>query len=337
MPIHSFQHDTASCNAETTARPEGADLSEPAQGLLAASAAVSPKYLYDTLGSKLFETLCLLPEYYPTRTEAAIFQKQLPLIAQAIGTGATLVDLGAGNCAKAEKLFGALAPCCYVPVDISAEFLRQAVEPLGRRHPGIKMVPVAQDFSAGLRLPAGLPAGRSVFFYPGSSIGNFAPDDAARFLRGLRTACPGDCALLLGVDLVKDAGVLEAAYDDALGVTAAFNLNLLRNLNRLLDADFNVRDWRHVAFFNARLSRIEMHLEARKAVTASWDGASRRFAQGERIHTESSYKYTRQSLGQLLRRSGFRVADFWTDEREWFAVVHARPDDQPAIREDDAP
>lgn len=294
-------------------------------GLLAAQAAVSPKYLYDPLGSKLFEAICELPEYYPTRTEAAIFAEYLPEMAESVGRNVTLIDLGAGNCAKAATLFGALQPRQYVPIDISVDFLRDAVAQLRQRYPEVRMTAIGMDFSSALELPEAVEAERRLFFYPGSSIGNFTPAQALAFLRRLHQHCStGQGGLLIGVDLRKDSKLLDAAYDDALGVTAAFNLNMLLHLNALLGADFNVRDWQHRGFFNAGQSRIEMHLEARRNLTVSWPGGHRRFAEGERIHTENSYKYTREGFLALLEQAGFRRARSWTDARGWFMVCHAR-------------
>ncbi|MFL6718365.1 MAG: L-histidine N(alpha)-methyltransferase [Burkholderiaceae bacterium] len=293
-------------------------------GLTAPQATASPKYLYDALGSKLFEAICELPEYYPTRTEAAIFARHGAAIAESVGSNVTLIDLGAGNCAKAARLFPLLSPAQYVPIDISADFLLDAVQRLRQRFPQIEMLALGMDFSATLTLPEQVGRSRRLFFYPGSSIGNFHPDEALAFLRRLRAA---DGDLLIGIDLVKDHAVLDAAYDDALGVTASFNLNLLNHLNRLLQADFNLREWRHRGFFNAALSRIEMHLEARHALTVRWRGGERRFAEGERIHTENSYKYTPDAVEALLREAGYRLARSWTDEAGWFMVCHARRDE----------
>jgi dimethylhistidine N-methyltransferase len=290
-------------------------------GLTAPRATTSPKYLYDALGSKLFEAICELPEYYPTRTEAAIFERHGAEIASSVGAGATLIDLGAGNCAKAARLFPSLAPSQYVPIDISADFLKAAVAQLERQFPDIRMLALGMDFSSTLDLPPAVSDARRLFFYPGSSIGNFHPGEALAFLRRLRQA---DGDLLIGVDLVKDRAVLDAAYDDALGVTASFNLNLLHHLNRLLGADFNLREWKHRGFFNPELSRIEMHLEARRDLTVRWNGGVRRFGEGERIHTENSYKYTPDSFAGLLQEAGFHLAQRWTDERGWFMVCHAR-------------
>ncbi|QJE02921.1 L-histidine N(alpha)-methyltransferase [Massilia forsythiae] len=292
--------------------------------LRAHEAFISPKFLYDPLGSKLFEAICELPEYYPTRTEAAIFEAHGGEIARVAGSGATLIDLGAGNCAKAARLFPLLQPAQYVPVDISAEFLRGAVERLRDCHSHIQMTPVGMDFSRSLDLPDSVRAERRLFFYPGSSIGNFTPDEAREFLQRVRAACGQDGGLLIGIDLAKDAKVLNAAYDDALGVTAAFNLNVLRHVNRLLGADFDVCHWRHQGFYNEQAGRIEMHLEARSAQQVTWRGGSRLFQAGEWIHTENSYKYSPSEAVGLLEQSGFAATKVWSDPHNWFAVIHAR-------------
>ena len=294
-------------------------------GLLAAHAVISPKFLYDALGSKLFEAICELPEYYPTRTEAAVVARHGAEIARAVGPGATLIDLGAGNCAKAASLFPLLHPAQYVALDISYDFLREAIERLQQRFPHIEMTGLGLDFSQQLALPEVVRPSRRVFFYPGSSIGNFTPDEARAFLQRLRAECDPEGGLLIGIDLVKDDAVLNAAYDDALGVTAAFNLNMLRHVNRILGANFDVRQWRHLGFYNAREQRIEMHLEAREALTVHWRGAERRFAKGETMHTENSYKYRLpQALG-LLEQAGFGTVHAWTDPDQWFALIYARP------------
>ena len=301
-----------------------AAIAEISAGLLAPNASLSPKYFYDGLGSKLFEAICELPEYYPTRTEASIFAEHGADMARSVGTGSALIDLGAGNCAKAASLFPLLRPAQYVPVDISADFLTGAVTQLQQRFPEIEMTALGLDFSNGFELPDNVRKERRVFFYPGSSIGNFSPEQAIAFLRGLRANAGDDGGLLIGVDLIKDSAVLDSAYDDGLGVTAAFNLNMLRHLNRLAGTDFDVEQWKHIAFFNPEFSRIEMHLEARCALTVRWPGGERSFARGERIHTEDSYKYTRQSFVNLMERAGFATTRVWTDEEQWFAVIHAR-------------
>ena len=296
---------------------------ELAAGLAATPAALSPKFLYDALGSRLFDAITELPEYYPTRTEASIMAAQRDEIAAACGRGRTLVDLGAGNCAKAAALFATLAPARYVAVDISVDYLRQALACLQREHPGVDMLGVGMDFAQQLALPPEAGDGPRTVFYPGSSIGNFTPAQALHFLRQAHAACAGG-TLLIGVDLVKPADVLEPAYDDPLGVPAAFNLNLLRHVNAQLGSDFDVRQWRHVAFFDAAASRIEMHLEAREDLTVRWQGGARRFDAGERMHTENSYKYRPDDFAALLRDAGFAEPQCWTDPRGWFAVFAAR-------------
>ena len=291
-------------------------------GLLAPAAFTSPKYLYDALGSRLFEAITELPEYYPTRTEAAIFKAHAADMAVLQPAAVTLVDLGAGNCAKAAGLFEAFAPARYVAVDISVAFLRQALGSLQAQHPKLPMVGVGMDFSSAFSLPSQAGAGPHVLFYPGSSIGSFTPEAALHFLQQLRSACDGG-GLLIGVDLCKPRALLEPAYDDALGVTAAFNRNLLRHLNAVIGSDFKLADWQHVAFFNETDSRIEMHLQALRAVTVSWPGGERRFAKDERIHTENSYKWRQADFAQLLQAAGFARTQAWTDERGWFAVFWA--------------
>jgi len=297
---------------------------ELSAGLLAEPAFTSPKYFYDALGSKLFAAICELPEYYPTRTEASIFDAHQGEIAASVGVGSTLIDLGAGDCAKAARLFSALQPAQYVPVDISVAYLRDAVSQVQQRFPHIQMTGLGMDFSSAMQLPDVVKRTKRLFFYPGSSIGNFTPAEAMAFFQRLRAACDGDGGLLIGVDLIKDHEILTAAYDDALGVTASFNLNLLLHLNKLLGADFDIRAWRHNSLFNPEQSRIEMYLEARHTHTVKWQGGERRFLEGERIHTENSYKYTPENFVQLLQQSGFIVNRTWSDVNNWFMVCHAR-------------
>jgi dimethylhistidine N-methyltransferase len=298
---------------------------ELAQGLTEKQAQIAPKYFYNPLGSKLFEAICQLDEYYLTRCEAALFEQFGREIGDRAGTGVTLIDLGAGNCAKAAKLFSLLQPRQYVPVDISAEFLKAAVAGLQVAHPELPMLPVAMDFSEGLHLPALVRHERRLFFYPGSSLGNFTPLQALQFLQRVRKASSdaGD-ALLIGIDLVKDPALLEAAYDDALGVTAAFNRNILLAVNTVLGSDFRLRDWAHRVLFNAGQSRIEMHLQALCEVTLRWDGGVRHFAAGETIHTENSYKYTQANFLELLEQAGFGAAQCWTDAQNSFLVCYAK-------------
>jgi dimethylhistidine N-methyltransferase len=300
-------------------------------GLLAARAAILPKYFYDELGSRLFAAICCLPEYSLTRSEAHLFARRGGEIAEAAGRGRLLIDLGAGDCGKAAGLFPLLAPAGYAALDISADFLRAALGRLRQRFPDLPIAGAAIDFTHSLDLPEDLLAPASapqLWFYPGSSIGNFAPEAARAFLARIARACsaaPAGGALLIGVDLVKDKAVLDAAYDDALGVTAAFNLNVLNHANRLLPADFDVADWRHVAFFDPAASRVEMHLEARREVTVKLAGQARRFAAGERIHTEDSYKWTAEGFAALLEAAGLPKQRRWLAEEGGFALFLAAP------------
>ena len=307
--------------------PRPADLaSELRAGLAASPATIAPKFLYDALGSRLFEAITALPEYYPTRTEAALLAQHLPaMLAAAPVAGATLIDLGAGNCAKAASLLPHVQPRTYVAVDIAGSFVGDAVGRLAPLHPGVAMVAVDADFTVGLDLPAAVPRERRLFFYPGSSIGNFTPPQAIAFLQRVRAAMAADGALWIGVDLQKDVQVLLAAYDDALGVTAAFNRNVLTHVNRLAGTDFALPDWRHVARWDEAAGRIEMHLEAERDVAVRWPGGGRTFHAGERIHTENSYKYTLAGFRTLLTAAGLDTAGVFTDPAGWFGFFVAVP------------
>ena len=308
---------------------------ELAAGLLADPPHAAPKFFYDALGSRLFDAITELAEYYPTRTEAAIFAEHGAVMAQQLPNGAVLIDLGAGSCAKAARLFPLLRPGAYLAVDISVDYLREAMGQLQQRHRGIPMLGLGMDFSAQLALPPGaddwlerhdLTTAPRCVFYPGSSIGNFGPAEALALLRQARAVCaaggPGG-GILIGVDRVKDTAVLEPAYDDPLGVTAAFNRNLLLHVNALLGSDFAPARWRHVAFYNAAASRIEMHLASDGVQTVRWPGGERCFADGERLHTENSYKWTPEAFEALLREAGFGAATQWSDARGWFSVFWA--------------
>ena len=218
-----------------------------------------------------------------------------------------------------------LSPSHYVAVDISVDYVRDALQALARQHPAVRMTGIGTDFSHHLDLGPSLPAARRWFFYPGSSIGNFDPIEAQAFLERMRAQTDPDGGLLIGIDLVKPVDVLEAAYDDRLGITAAFNLNVLAHLNRLLGSDFDIRQWRHRALFNAPASRIEMHLEAREPVRVGWSTGHRNWLAGQRIHTENSYKFSVEGFSALLGSAGYRVDQVWRDPRDWFALVLARP------------
>lgn len=304
---------------------------ELSTGLLAPQATTSPKYLYDALGSSLFDAITQLPEYYPTRTEASIFKDQQSALTAALPQGACMIDLGAGSCAKAASLFATLQPAQYVAVDISAHYLRGVLCNLQQQHPYVPMTGIGMDFAQSLDVPEPVLHSAAqhpvLAFYPGSSIGNFTPDDARAFLQRVHALCARGAAgggLLIGVDLVKPIDVLEPAYDDPLGVTAAFNLNMLRHINLLIGSNFEVRDWQHVAFFNTALSRIEMHVQARRDLRVTWGDQHRDFKTGERIHTENSYKWTMQNFAALLHSAGFASTQVWTDPHNYFAVFWAR-------------
>jgi dimethylhistidine N-methyltransferase len=316
LPAHAL-----GCDARE-ARP---DLDDALQaGLLDHPAHIEPKHLYDTLGSSLFTAITQLPEYYPTRCEAEILRDHADEIADHVGRVQALIDLGAGDCDKAEKLFPMLRPESYVPIDISVDFLLAAVERLRHRHPSVQIHPIGQDFhEQALSLPESIALNGRLFFYPGSSIGNLDPVHAQRLLTQVRSLCPGG-GLLIGVDRVKSREILEPAYDDALHLTAAFNLNLLRHVNLQLGTNFDVQDWKHVAVYDDAHARIQMFLEAQSDLRVTWPGVQRAFRRGERIHTENSYKYTPDGFAQLLSRAGFTQIKHWTDSRGWFSVYSAR-------------
>ncbi len=290
-------------------------------GLRLPQAMLAPKYFYDELGSQLFNAITLLDEYYPPKAEAEILNKNAAEMAAWLGPFDVLVDVGAADGRKAQSIFEALAVKQYWAVDISGEYLNRAVAQLRREHPSIAMQAIVQDFSVALVVPG---TERKVFFYPGSSLGNFTPPEALAWLKHLRAnePCTG---FILGLDLVKPKAILDAAYDDALGVTASFNLNCLRHVNRILGSDFNPAQWAHQGFFNETLSRVEMHVQARQAIVVKWPGGERSFVKGETIHTESSYKYTQASAAELLNAAGFSHTQFYFDSEKRFTVACAKP------------
>jgi len=292
-------------------------------GLLAPSAAIPPKYFYDALGCALFDAICELPEYYLTRTERGIYAAHRETIAAVVGQDRQFIDLGAGNCAKGESWIAALQPRRFIAVDIAAAAIEPALARLAHSHPEVEFTGVVTDFSRTLDIGAELDHGAATFFYPGSSIGNFAPDDALGLLSQIRDLCFRRGGLLIGVDVPKDGARLAAAYDDALGVTAAFNRNVLNHVNALLGSDFDPAAFAHVAFYNVAASRVEMHLEASRAQRVAIAGRERVFAAGERIHTENSYKYAPPEFAALLRRAGFADIAVWQDEAGDFAVYYA--------------
>lgn len=292
------------------------------KGLLAASASISPKFLYDPLGSHLFTAITLLSEYYPTVTEKNILDQYKKEIAETIGPIKTLIDLGAGNCLKAESLFDFLKPSNYVAIDFSEEYLKDALENLRSKYPHIHMQSLGMDFSHKLIMPDTIRNDGRVFFYPGSSIGNFLTSEAQTLLTQIKEQA-GDGGLLIGIDLMKDDLVLKAAYDDDLKVTAAFNLNILRSVNSIIGSNFNVSQFRHQVMVNHSQNRVELYLEALEDLSVSWPGNLRFFKKGELIHTENSHKYTISSIKQLLENAGFKSTKIWKDSKDYFAVIYA--------------
>ena len=305
-------------------RDHAAEIRRLIEGLRASPATIEPKYFYDELGCALYAAICRLDEYYPTRTEGAIFQRYRQEIAAAVGRGGTFVDLGAGDCAKAKDWLPLLAPAHYLAVDIAGPALAAALASLAPGFPETGMVGLVTDFSRTLEIPAELLTDPVTVFYPGSSIGNFTPPEATRFLEEIRRYTRANGGLLIGVDARKDKARLAAAYADALGVTAAFNRNALRHINRLIGTDFCESDWHHVGTYNEAQGRIEMHLEARTPQTVMIDGTPRAFAAGERIHSENSYKYSREAFASMLHAAGFGNLRLWTTEDSAFWVFHAR-------------
>ena len=297
--------------------------SEIETGLLAQNASISPKFLYDPLGSHLFTAITLLPEYYPTNTEKNIFTQYQDQIANAIGTEGTLIDLGAGNCQKAESFFGSLKPSSYFAIDFSVEFIQDAIKKLKGKYPQILMQYIGMDFSKKLALPDTIPSNKRIFFYPGSSIGNFLSQEALKLLQEIKSQTNGG-GLLLGIDLMKDDSALLAAYDDPLKVTAAFNLNILRSVNSHLASNFKVDQFCHKVKINHAENRVELYLEALEDLIVSWPGNSRSFKKGDLIHTENSHKYTIESIKQLLKNAGFETTQIWTDPKDYFAVIYAQ-------------
>lgn len=298
---------------------------ELVQDLYQTPARISPKYFYDAKGSALFEDITRLQEYYPTRTEHAIMAANATEIARAVGSSRTVIELGAGNCQKAKVLCELISPARFLAVDISEAFLHDAVAELRLSFPHVDIQAIATDLTSDIVLSANWPAERRLVFYPGSSIGNFDPPHALALLSHVRGLLQDDGALLIGVDLVKEEAVLNAAYDDDSGTTAAFNLNVLDHVNRLIGSNFDTDQWIHRAFFNAEQSRIEMHLEATTDLMVRWRSGCRSFTRGERIHTENSYKYRVEDFVEILRRAGLSQTQVWTDEQAWFAVALARP------------
>ena len=291
------------------------------QGLLSEQRFINPKFFYDERGSQLFSEICDLPEYYPTRAEREILSEHAAEIAGTIGPGCQLIEPGAGSCAKVRLLLGELLPASYLPLDISADYLMDAAEALGRDFPDVPVIPLVGDFSREFDLPVA-PGSQRVLFYPGSTIGNFTPEQASDFLQRVAKLVGEEGGLLIGVDLHKRTEILDAAYNDTRGLTADFNLNILSHCNRLLQSDFNPGAFDHLAFYNEPERRIEMHLVSREEQRVRGTDLDIVLAPGERIHTEYSYKYSLAGFDSLAREAGFKREDYWLDAEGLFSLQY---------------
>lgn len=303
--------------------PEG-DLAEILEGLARPQKMISPKFFYDQRGSELFDAITEQPEYYPTRTELGIMQDNIAGIKAALGPDASLIEFGSGSSYKTRFLLENLPDlACYVPVDISDEFLVATAEQLAADFPALEILPVVADFTREFDLPTPkrMPA-KNVVYFPGSTIGNFMPSAALDLLKVMRAEAKAGGALLIGVDLKKDAERLERAYNDAAGVTRDFNLNLLTRINREFDADFDVAAFRHRAIYNDVLGRIEMHLVSTKAQVAHIGEEPISFAADEYILSECSHKYSLDDFAALVELAGFRVKTVWVDDERLFSVQY---------------
>jgi dimethylhistidine N-methyltransferase len=297
------------------------DFGEVIEGLQQTPKTVSPKFLYDARGSELFNAICTTEAYYPTRTECGIYQEQAQEIAAQAGPETVVIEFGPGDMSKIRLLLDALRPLTYVGVDVSEAQLEEAGPPLADDYPWLDVVAICGDFGPSALLEEHLPRERRrVAFFPGSTIGNLGPEGAQKFLTGLRQILGKTGAAIIGVDLQKPVGVLEKAYNDPEGFTSAFNLNLLTRLNRELAANFDERRFRHKAFYNEQLGRVEMHLVSVVQQQVRIGEHTIDFQPGETIHTESSWKYTRDGFTELAGKAGLEVQRFFTDENAWFGV-----------------
>lgn len=293
-------------------------------GLQAQPKTLPSKYFYDRRGSRLFDAICNLEEYYLTRTELAVMRQYAAEMAECVGRRCVLIEYGSGSSLKTRLLLDRLRPgTTYVPVDISGEHLDQAAARIAQRYPANFVHPVCADFTQPFKLPVfACGDGRRTVYFPGSTVGNFEPEQAVRVLAGIADLVGGDGGLLIGIDLRKSRAILEAAYNDVRGVTARFNLNLLRRMNRELGADFDLTAFRHRAFFNSEESRIEMHLVSQCNQSVSIDGREISFRKGESIHTENSYKHTLTAFRRLAAEAGWQVERVWCDANELFSVQY---------------
>jgi dimethylhistidine N-methyltransferase len=311
-------------NGEDTSPSTAAFRADVLRGLSAPQKELACKYFYDEAGSELFERITHLEEYYPTRTELAIMRRHARDMAALIGPRCLLVEFGSGSSQKTRLLLDHLVePLAYVPIDVSSEHLRRSAAALAADYPSVEVLPICADFTRPVEVPArAAPAARRVIYFPGSTIGNFTLPEAQRLLRQSARWCGAGGAMLLGADLKKDPRLLHDAYNDRLGVTAAFNTNLLARINRELGADFPLHEFWHHAFYNSSEGRIEMHLVCKRAQKVRVAGREFTLAEGESIRTEYSYKYSPADLDGLARSSGLRVQGDWTDGRGYFCVLY---------------
>ena len=296
-------------------------------GLAAPIPAVPARWLYDRRGSELFEAITELPEYYPTRVETALLHRYSRSVAEFAGRGDAIVEFGSGSSTKTPILLEAVEPAAYVPIDISGDFLRESAAALRRQFPLLPIYPVEADFTKPITLPAPVADLPKLGFFPGSTIGNMVARTAVDLLRTMKDTLGTGAFLLIGMDRIKDEDSLLRAYDDEAGVTAAFNLNLLRRINRELNGTIPVENFRHRAIWNDKLSRVEMHLEAMRDVEFTVEGHPFHLRKGETIHTENSHKYGFRDSRLLLRAAGWGICTDWTDPDEQFALLlaHAEP------------
>jgi dimethylhistidine N-methyltransferase len=306
-------------------------LTEVIAGLSQPQKVLPAKYFYDEKGSKLFEAITQLPEYYPTRVEINLLREHRDTIAQLLKEDVWLLEYGSGASLKIRLLLQAIKPNCYVPMDISKDFLLASAESLMEDYPWLNVYAACVDYSQPVRLPADMiTSAQKLGFFPGSSIGNFSPQEAQIFLQGVRNTLGKDGAMLIGIDLQKDKDVLEAAYNDCQGVTAAFNFNILHHINGVLGTQFNVDYFEHKAIYSEEKSRIEMHListmdQIVKVSDASDSGSESKniiFKAGESIHTENSYKYSKEGFTGLVEGAGFEVRECWSDDKNYFAMFY---------------
>lgn len=293
------------------------------KGLSEAQKAIPARWLYDDAGSELFERITTLPEYYPTRAETEILESRGKEFARLIGPGRAVVEFGSGSSVKTPLLLEAIDPAAYVPLDIAGDFLRAAAAELSAKFPGLPVYPVEADFMRKVALPdevAGLP---KLGFFPGSTIGNMVARTAVDLLRTMRETLGEEAKLLIGMDLIKDPAVLEAAYDDAAGITAEFNLNLVRRINRELGGNIPPEALRHEARWNDEYARVEMHLVALRDIAFSVSGHEFALREGETIHTENSHKFDRRIANTLLLAGGWTPRHRWTDSAQRFSLVLA--------------